>query len=93
MRASLQEWEDLKKISEEAIISGEIKEVTGYKQRFSYYRYVYVLELTIQMEQRKSVVRKIIPIEKGVNLPEIVKGEYVACIWQLERGLFSSEQN
>ncbi|MED3574382.1 hypothetical protein ACTHO0_02560 [Cytobacillus praedii] len=77
MRASMIEWTALKNVSEEAIIYGEIKEVTGSKQRFSYYRFVYILELSIQMEQRKWVVRKIIPIEKGVTIPNVEKGDYV----------------
>ncbi|WP_313804183.1 hypothetical protein [Cytobacillus sp.] len=77
MRTSMQEWVDLKIVPEEAIIYGEIKEVTGSKQRFSYYRFVYILELSIQMEQRRWVVRKVIPIEKGVTIPDVKKGDYV----------------
>ncbi|KQL18966.1 hypothetical protein LIS82_10605 [Cytobacillus solani] len=77
MRDSMEKWEDLKSVAEEAIIYGEIKEVTGSKQRFSYYRFVYILELSIQMEQRKWIVRKVIPIEKGVTMPKVEKGDYV----------------
>lgn len=77
MRTSMQKWVDLKNVPEEAIIYGEIKEVSGSKQRFSYYRFVYILELSIQMEQRRWIVRKVIPIEKGGTIPDVKKGDYV----------------
>ncbi|WP_102271577.1 hypothetical protein [Cytobacillus massiliigabonensis] len=77
MRKSIQDWTDLKNVPEEAIIYGKIMEVTGSKQRFSYYRFVYILELSIQMENKRWAVKKIIPIEKGFTVPNVEKGDYV----------------
>lgn len=88
MEKSLQKWQELKNVPEEAVIYGEIMQVSGYKQRFSYYRFVYVLELSIQMDQRNWQVKKIIPIEKGFHPPEITKGENVVVYGNWKEEVF-----
>src|SRR5690606_3379915 len=64
MHESLLKWQALKNIPEETVISGKIVQVSGHKQRFSYYRFVYVLDLTIQTELKKLQLKKVIPMDQ-----------------------------
>ncbi|MBU8877691.1 hypothetical protein BGM26_01645 [Bacillus sp. FJAT-29790] len=77
MRESNEKWLQLKKVTEEAVISGTIVDLKGQRQRFSYYRYVYVLELAIQTELKKWQVKRVIPIEKGFQIPNLTIGEFI----------------
>ncbi|MFO1445778.1 hypothetical protein KDN24_21780 [Bacillus sp. Bva_UNVM-123] len=77
LRESQQKWLQLKSVAEEAVISGKIVQISGHKQRFSYYRFIYVLEITIQSDLKKWQVKKIIPIERDFQVPNIAVGEYV----------------
>lgn len=77
MRESQQKWLQLKTVAEEAVITGEVVQLSGHKQRFSYYRFIYVLELTILTESKKWQVKKIIPIERDFQIPSITLGDKV----------------
>ncbi|QED47415.1 hypothetical protein [Cytobacillus dafuensis] len=95
MRESHQKWLLLKNVSEEAMISGEIVHIGGQKQRFSYNRFVYVLELTIQSELKKWKVKKIIPIEKNFSIPDLKTGAFVQIYgnWKKDYFVVSRIQN
>lgn len=88
MRESHQKWLQLKEVHEEAVISGEIVQISGQKQRFSYYRFVYVLELAIQTERKKWQVKKLFPIEKDFQIPDLTIGEFVHIYGNWKQGDF-----
>lgn len=77
MRESQQKWLQLKSVAEEAVISGEVVQLSGQKQRYSYYRFIYVLELMIQSDIKKWQVKKVIPIERDFQIPPISLGDFV----------------
>ncbi|MBS4189095.1 hypothetical protein KHA94_02545 [Bacillus sp. FJAT-49705] len=95
MRDSHQKWLLLKNVAEEAMISGEIVHISGQKQRFSYHRFVYVHELTIQSELKKWKVKKIIPIEKGFQISHLKIGTIVRIYgnWKKDYFVVSRIQN
>lgn len=78
MRESYAKWVELKNVPEEAIISGMIVDMNVSKQRYYYYRYVHVLDLTIQSSGKKQwKVKKMTPLMKGSHLPSVNIGDNV----------------
>lgn len=88
MRENYQKWIKLNDISEEAIISGVIVHLSESKQRFYYHRYVHVLELTVRSDLKKWKVKKITPLIKEVQLPDLQIGEYVNLYGNWKEGYF-----
>lgn len=77
LRASHEKWLSLKKVSEEAIISGTIVNINEGRQRFSYNRFVFVLDIKIKSDHSYWDVKKIIPLESEAVIPQFKKGEMI----------------
>lgn len=77
LRESHQKWIQLKNVPEEAMITGRISNVNVSKQRFSYHRFVYVIDIKIQADHSRWDVKKMIPIDGNVQLPQLHQGENV----------------
>ncbi|MEH7122988.1 hypothetical protein V7122_24165 [Bacillus sp. JJ1532] len=77
LRESNEKWLKLKNVPEEAIISGTIVNLNESKQRFSYYRYVYVMDIKIKSDHSYWDVKRMIPIDKESIIPQLNKGEMI----------------
>ncbi|WNS77051.1 hypothetical protein RRV45_08720 [Bacillus sp. DTU_2020_1000418_1_SI_GHA_SEK_038] len=74
MRESHEKWLKLKNTPEEAIISGTIVNLNESRQRFSYHRFVYVIDIKIKSEYSYWDVKRLIPMDKEAEIPHLKKG-------------------
>ncbi|WP_246197163.1 hypothetical protein [Cytobacillus depressus] len=88
LRESHEKWLQLKNVPEEAIISGTIMQLSGNKQRFSYNRFVYVLEMKVQSDYSFVNIKKVIPIEHEVEIPQIKTGETIRAFGNWKQDYF-----
>ncbi|MDF2039575.1 hypothetical protein P2R12_21805 [Cytobacillus oceanisediminis] len=89
MREGYEKWASLKNVPEEAIISGEVVQISENRQRYSYSRYVHVLELTIQTKSnRHSNIKKITPLMKNIRIPSVKIGDSVHLYGNWEDDFF-----
>ena len=87
-------WADLETVTEEAVISGKVLDVHEEKQRFYYYHFIHIVEVTFQTPYHVIVARKITPIKEACTLPHSTKGEELHLIWGLEgKGHLSNIKN
>ncbi|MBN8199454.1 hypothetical protein [Bacillus sp. NTK034] len=78
MREGYEKWASLQNVPEEAIISGEVVQISENRQRYNYSRYVHVLELTIQTKNStQSNLKKITPLMKNTIIPSVKIGDAV----------------
>ena len=78
MREGYEKWASLKTVPEEAIMSGEVVQISESRQRYNYSRYIHVLELTIQTKSNKhSNIKKITPLMKNTRIPSVKIGDSV----------------
>lgn len=77
LRESNEKWLKLKNVSEEAVISGTIVNYNESRQRFSYHRFVYVIDIKIKSEHSYRDVRKMIPIDRETEIPQLHKGDII----------------
>jgi hypothetical protein len=68
-------WADLEAVPEEAFINGKVLDVHEEKQRFYYYHFIHIVEITLQTSYHVIVARKITPIKETFSIPHISKGE------------------
>ncbi|AIM17575.1 MULTISPECIES: hypothetical protein [Neobacillus] len=72
-----QKWLALKNITHEAVITGEIKDITEEKQRFYYHRYIFIQTLKVQSESKTITAKKITPITKDMKTDQFIVGNKV----------------
>jgi hypothetical protein len=85
-------WLAAGEVRHEAVLTGEIKDISSEKQRFYYHRYLFVQELKLQTGLKLIKVKKITPIQKNVKIEEFHIGDIIRVYgsWEGSQFLFNN---
>lgn len=87
-KAHHQQWLNLNQVEEEAIITGKIIDIYIEKQRFYYYRFIWIVEVKLQTNTNVVNIKKHIPHTKEVILPNLEVGNLVRFYGNWKQGHF-----
>jgi hypothetical protein len=75
-------------VRQEAILTGQIKEITIEKQHYYDNRYINVQELKLQAEVKLIKAKKVTPLTKNVQTDQFTVGETVRVFGRWEGNQF-----
>ncbi|WP_442599373.1 hypothetical protein [Neobacillus sp. D3-1R] len=77
-------WNNLNNLHEEAIVTGEILQLTVTKKRFYYHRFIQVMEIQLKTETKTIPVKRITPYRKSNESVKLKSGNFVRLYgnWQ-----------
>lgn len=84
-------WLEAGHVHQEAILTGEIKDILEEKQRFYNHRYIYVQSLKLQTETKLITAQKITPVTTQFNKESFNVGEVLRVYgsWDNNKFLFN----
>jgi hypothetical protein len=84
-------WLKAGHVNQEAILTGEIKDILEEKQRFYNHRYIYVQSLKLQTETKLITAQKITPVTTEFNKESFNVGEVIRVYgnWDNSKFLFN----
>jgi hypothetical protein len=77
MKEQDQKWLSIGNIRQEAVLTGQIKDIVEEKQRFYYHRFIYVQELKLQLEVKSIIIKKVTPLTKNIEIDSFKVGETI----------------
>ncbi|MDR7236161.1 hypothetical protein [Neobacillus drentensis] len=91
MRENDRKWLNSGSVNQEAILSGEIKDISEEKQRFYYHRYIYVQSLKLQTETKLITTQKITPVTNHFKKESFQVGDVIRVYgtWDNNKFLFN----
>lgn len=72
-----EKWVNLEVVNEETTISGKVIDVHEEKQRFYYYHFIHIIEVTLRSSYHVIKAKKITPIKENSRIPHLTKGDEI----------------
>jgi hypothetical protein len=88
MKKQHNQWLAIGRVEPEAVIKGKVLTLSVEKQKFYYHKYILVTDIKLQTDFQIIDVKHIVPLIKGILLPDIHIGEYITCKGQWKNGYF-----
>ena len=84
-------WLEAGNIRHEAVITGQIKDITQEKQKFYRHRYILVQLLKIQTETKIVYIKKITPLTKDPAVETFITGQVIRVfgMWEGTQFIFN----
>lgn len=85
-------WLNTGSVPQEAVLTGQIKNIVEEKQRFYYHRYIFVQEIKLQTHHKLVVIKKITPLTKNMKIDKFIIGEMIRIYGMWEGSTFIFNQ-